>query len=108
MGLGMVSGLRLRLGSTHVEHSSGKRIVKKELSIKLLSKVDKTSSRDLDHHTEIVRLVLWGRVTTAIYEASDTENVSLTHEKYRNDTAIKGRNKTIFFWCYNTHSMPQF
>ena len=49
-----------------------------------------------------------GRVKTAIYEASDTENVSLTHEKYRYDTAIKGRNKTILFWCYNTHGMPQF
>ena len=48
------------------------------------------------------------RVKTAIYEASDTENVSLTHEKYRYDTAIKGRNKTILFWCYNTHGMPQF
>ena len=57
---------------------------------------------------EIVRLVLWDRVKTAIYEASDTENVSLTHEKYRYDTAIKGRNKTILFWCYNTHGMPQF
>ena len=52
--------------------------------------------------------MLWGRVKTAIYEASDTENVSLTHEKYRYDTAIKGRNKTILFWCYNTHGMPQF
>ena len=49
-----------------------------------------------------------GRVKTAIYEASDTENVSLTHEKYRYDTAIKHRYKTIFFWCYNTHGMPQF
>ena len=61
-----------------------------------------------DDNCEIVRLVLWGRVKTAIYEASDTENVSLTHEKYRYDTAIKGRNKTILFWCYNTHGMPQF
>ena len=57
---------------------------------------------------EIVRPVFWGRVKTAIYEASDTKNVSLTHEKYRYDTAIKRRYKTIFFWCYNTHGMPQF
>ena len=28
---------------------------------------------------EIVRPVFWGRVKTAIYEASDTKNVSLTH-----------------------------
>ena len=48
------------------------------------------------------------RVKTAIYEASDTKNVSLTHEKYRYDTAIKHRYKTIFFWCYNTYGMPQF
>ena len=58
--------------------------------------------------SEIVRLVLWGRVKTVIYEASDTINVSLTHEKYRYDTAVNRRYKTIFFWCYNTHGMPQF
>ena len=58
--------------------------------------------------SEIVRPVFWGRVKTAIYEASDTKNVSLTHEKYRYDTAIKRRYKTIFFWCYNTHGIPQF
>ena len=56
----------------------------------------------------MVRPVFWGRVKTAIYEASDTKNVSLTHEKYRYDTAIKCRYKTIFFWSYNTHGMPQF
>ena len=49
-----------------------------------------------------------GRVKTAIYEASDTINVSLTHEKYRYNTAVNRRYKTIFFWCYNTHGMPQF
>ena len=49
-----------------------------------------------------------GRVKTAIYEACDTKNVSLTHEKYRYDTAINHRYKTIFFWCYNTYGMPQF
>ena len=49
-----------------------------------------------------------GRVKTAIYEANDTKNVSITHEKYRYDTAIKHRYKTIFFWCYNTYGMPQF
>ena len=52
--------------------------------------------------------MFWGRVKTAIYEASDTKNVSLTHEKYRYDTAIKFRYKTIVFWCYKTYGMPQF
>ena len=52
--------------------------------------------------------MFWGRVKTAIYEASDTKNVSLTHEKYRYDTAVKRRYKTVFFWCYNTYGMPQF
>ena len=63
--------------------------------------------RDIDL-LEIVRPVFWGRVKTAIYEASDTKNVSLTHEKYRYDTAVNHRYKTIFCWCYNTHGMPQF
>ena len=56
---------------------------------------------------EIVRLVFWGRVKTAIYEASDTKNVSLTHEKYRYDTAVNCRYKTIFFWCDKTQSILQ-
>ena len=49
-----------------------------------------------------------GRVNTVIYEANDTKNVSLTHEKYRYDTTVNRRYKTIFFWRYNTHGMPQF
>ena len=63
----------------------------------------RTESQDRDSPSRAL-----GRVNTVIYEANDTKNVSLTHEKYRYDTTVNRRYKTIFFWCYNTHGMPQF
>ena len=73
---------------------------------KSLTNTEKANCR-MDRLSEIVRPVFWGCVKTAIYEASDTKNVSLTHEKYRYDTAVNCRYKTIFFWCDKTQCILQ-
>ena len=56
---------------------------------------------------EIVRLVLWVRVVTTIYEANDTTNVSQTHEKYRYETAFYRHYKTIILWWVKTQCILQ-